>query len=338
MFSTLESMGASRVLFLLEPSLGLRAVLAIDDLTLGPGVGGIRTRSYDSVDAAAQDAVRLARAMTVKCALAGLDAGGAKMVVIDHVGLDREKAFRWLGERIQELGGIFRTAGDLGTTANDLRWVAERTEYVHLEDGSLANAVAQGLAACLDAALHSLDRTTPAASVAVQGAGAIGSAVARTLVERGMQVSVADVDAARAQSLAREIDARVVATDEILLLPVDVVAPCAVGGVIDAGVAERLPARAVVGAANNILASPEAARILHRRGVVYVPDTVASAGAVVAGISRTVMGVSDPTSLILRLGDTAAEILAESRATDRVADEVASAKAWARINAARRGS
>ena len=335
MFSTLESLGASRVLFFLEPSLQLRAVLAIDDLTLGPGVGGIRTRAYASLDRAAVDAVKLARAMTEKCALAGLDAGGAKMVVLDHPGLKRREAFRLLGQRIEELGGLFRTAGDFGTTASDLATLAEGTGFVHQDDGSLTGAVAEGLSFCIDAALLHLGYETRPASVAVQGAGAIGSAVVRKLVARGMDVSVADTDLTRAQALGNELGVRVVGPEELLARPVDVFAPCAIGGVIDAALAEGLAVRAVVGAANNILASPEAAQILHRRGVAFVPDTIASAGAVIHGIGRSVMGLDDPSPLIRRLGETAREVLTEAQASDRVPAVVATERARVRIEAVR---
>src|SRR5262245_21890897 len=110
---------------------GLEAVIVIDDTTLGPAAGGVRTRAYPSAIDAARDAARLAHAMTIKCALAGLDAGGGKAVVVDHAGLDRPRAFRALGEAVEALGGAFRTAGDLGTHAADLAAMAETTRYVH---------------------------------------------------------------------------------------------------------------------------------------------------------------------------------------------------------------
>lgn len=336
MLDALEERGAKRVLLLLEPKLGLRAVLVLDDLTLGPGVGGIRTRAYASAEEAALDAARLARAMTVKCALAGLDAGGAKMVVMDHPGLARAAAFEWLGERVQELGGLFRTAGDLGTTDQDLAALARSTEFVHRDEGRLADAVALGLSACVDAALEGRHPRGDRWTVSVQGAGAIGGAVVRRLSARGMRVRVADPVSARAEALARETGAQVVDPAQVLSEPTDVLSPCAVGGVIDTGVAERVTAQVVVGAANNILTDPEAGRVLHRRGVALVPDPIASAGAVVAGIGRTVMGLADTRPLIERLGETAASVLGESRAQDRPPTEVAEAWAWRRIEAARR--
>lgn len=335
MLTALEVHGAHRVLLLLEPKLGLRAILVLDDLTLGPGVGGIRTRAYASAEEAALDAARLARAMTVKCALAGLDAGGAKMVVLDQPGLARAAAFRWLGERVQELGGLFRTAGDLGTTGEDLAALASTTEYVHRDEGALSGAVARGLVACLGAALEGRRPRGQGWTVAVQGAGAIGAAVVRTLRARGFEVFVADPMESRARALATETGARVLAPERILEYPADVLSPCAIGGVIDAASAAKISAQVVVGAANNILDAPEAGLVLHQRGVAFVPDPIASAGAVVAGVGRTVMGLADPGPLIERLGETARSVLEESRAADLPPTEVAEARAWRRIEAAR---
>lgn len=335
MLTALEALEAHRVLLLLEPKLALRAVLVLDDLTLGPGVGGIRTRAYPSMEAAATDAARLARAMTIKCSLAGLDAGGAKMVVVDHPGLRRSEAFRWLGERVQELGGLFRTAGDLGTTAQDLAELAKHTEYVHQDEAGLARAVAEGLYACLEAALVGRSPERDRWSVAVQGAGAIGAAVTRLLRERGMDVFVADTVLERAEALAAATGARVVPPDRVLEATVDVIAPCAVGGVLDEGLARRLTAKVVVGAANNILASPEAGVVLEERGISFVPDPIASAGAVIAGIGRSVMGMEDTGPMIRRLGETASKVLEESRRSRRPTTEAAELMAWRRIDEAR---
>jgi leucine dehydrogenase len=132
---------------------GLRAAIVIDTTTLGPAAGGVRTRAYASWDDAVADARALARAMTRKCALAGLDAGGGKAVVWDHGAWDREAGFARLGEAIESLGGAFRTAGDLGTTAADLAVMARRCQYVHTDEADLTGAVARGLAGCVEACL-----------------------------------------------------------------------------------------------------------------------------------------------------------------------------------------
>lgn len=337
LLDVLERAGAARCLLLTDPPSGLRAVLVLDDLTLGPGCGGIRTRAYPSLAEAARDAAALARAMTVKNALAGLDAGGAKCVVLDHPGLDRRAAFVRLGELVQSLGGLFRTAGDLGTTLEDLEAMATTCAYVHTEEQDLAAAVARGLVRCMEACrlVRGEEDSVEGLRIAVQGAGSIGAAVVRDLVELGAEVLVADTDQARAETLAAETGAEVVHPGGVLFAGVDIVAPCAVGGVINPGAVRMLRAWAVCGAANNILASPEVAHELSRREIMYVPDTIASAGAVIDGIGRTVMGLEDRGPLIDKLGETAREVLSEAARAGRTTIELAHERAWARIGAAR---
>lgn len=331
----LDPAAARRVVLWRDPPSGLSAALVLDDLTLGPAAGGVRTRAYPGLDAAIAEASALARAMTRKCALAGLAAGGAKAVVLDHPGLDRPAAFRALGRLVGELGGIFRTAGDLGTTSADLAAMAETCPYVHPEERGLAEAVARGLVGCARACARARGRDLAGLAVAVQGCGSIGAAVARALHAEGAALIVADLDPRRAEQVSRETGATITDPQAILRAPVDLLAPCALGGVLTADVARTLPAWAVCGAANNILAAPDVAELLRARGILHVPDVVASAGAVVEGIGRTVMGLADRRPLIDALGRTAAELLAESAATGLTTEALAERRALARLAAAR---
>lgn len=335
LFRALGERSPAFCIAVVDPPSGLEALIVLDDLTLGPAAGGVRTMRYESVLDGLTDAMDLARAMTHKCALAGLAAGGGKAVVLDGEGLDRPRAFEVLGERIERLGGLFRTAGDLGTTLRDLEAMARRTRFVHLEEAALTGAVARGLLRCIEACAARQRRAVPGLRVAVQGCGAIGSAVARTLAEAGAEITVSDIDPERAQSVAGEIGARVVDPGELLTSDADIIAPCARGKVMTPGVAERLRAWAVCGAANNILASPEAGWALRRRGVLFVPDVIASAGAVVEGIGKTVMGLDDRTSLIDRLGETASEVLRMADERDTLPELAATELAKARLEEAR---
>lgn len=336
LFTSPSTAGGPRCVFVADPRSGLRAIVALDDTTLGPAVGGVRTMRYPSADAALADVLSLARAMTRKCSLAGLDAGGGKAVVLLGDGVDRQKAFARLGQVVEELGGVFRTAGDLGTTAADLEVMAEHTRYVHTDERGLAAAVARGLLRCIEACASARGVPLAGLSVAVQGAGAIGASAARLLAEAGLRIVLADVDVGRAEAVARTIPgARVTPADRVLAEDVDILAPCAVGGVLTAEVVRGIHAWAVCGAANNVLASPEVAGLLAARGVLHVPDPIASAGAVIDGIGLSVMGLADRTPLIDRLGETARLVLAEAKASGRTPMEVAEARALARIEAAR---
>ena len=195
---------------------GLKAGIAID-----PAAGGVRTRAYPSFAEAVADARALARTMTHKCALAGLAAGGGKAVVWDHGAWDRAAAFAELGEAVEALGGEFRTAGDLGTTAADLEAMARRCRFVHTGEVDLAAAVARGLVACVGACLARRGMDWRQVRIAVQGAGAIGSAAARVFARRAAALQVADLDPARAIRLAGELGAAVVAPDRVLAADVD---------------------------------------------------------------------------------------------------------------------
>jgi leucine dehydrogenase len=335
MFDFLTSLGCARVTFWSDAASGLRAVLAVDDTTLGPAVGGIRTRAYPSLAAAAEDAARLARAMTMKTALGGVDAGGAKIVVVDHPGFDRAAGFARLGQLVAELRGMVRTAGDLGTTAADLAAAARHCEYVNTSHEDLGAATGRSLLRCVEACAAVAGKPgVRGLRVAIQGCGAIGGAAARALAAAGAELVIADLDAELAALVARETGAKVVPPEGVLCEDVDVVCPCAVGGVVTVELADRVAAWAVCGAANNVLADSAAEVRLRERGILFVPDVLASAGAVVHGVSR-LMGVADSGALIDALGATAREILLVSRESGRLATEIAHERARDRIRQAR---
>jgi leucine dehydrogenase len=334
-FDILEFRRAPRCVLFSDADAGLRAVLVLDDMTLGPAAGGIRTRSYASIEEAVDDAAALARAMTIKCALGGVSAGGGKMVVLDHPGLNRAAAFARLGELVQELGGMFHTAGDLGTTAADLDIMARHCQYVQTRLGELSRSVARGLVRCMEACAQVAGKPgLKGLCVAVQGCGAVGSAVAHELARAGADLIVADIDEELARALAAEIGARVVGADDILTCDADIISPCAVGGVITVGVVDAMRGWALCGAANRIVADQHASQRLHARGVLHVPDVVASAGAVVDGVGQTVMGLADRSALIDALGQTALALLIAGKESGRPTDELAEERAWTRIRAA----
>jgi leucine dehydrogenase len=336
-FSLLEELDARRCTLFSEPTSGLRAILVLDDLTLGPAAGGVRTARYASFEAALRDAKQLARAMTLKCALADLGTGGGKIVVLEHDELDRPKAFEALGAHIETLDGLMRTSGDYGTTQDDLRAMARKTRYVQSDEPRLARAVARGVHRCLEALFRHRGEPTKVEGrrLAIQGCGVIGAAVAKLLGENGAELVVADLVPERAERVAAATGADIVPADGLLGVDVDVLVPCAVGNWLGAEEAGRLAARAVCGPATNLLVDLEAARRLAERGVLHVPDAITSAGAVIEGIGRTVMGLPDRTPLLDHLGTTAEEVLDIARDRGITAHEAAEALAESRLAAAR---
>lgn len=311
---------------------GLRAHVVLDSLVMGPAAGGVRTLEYASDAAALADARRLARTMTAKCALAGLDAGGGKAVVRIIPGMDRERAFEALGRRIESLQGAFRTSGDLGTGPADLAALSRYTRYCHADTPALSRAAARGVVQCIHACVDFKGRPSLSGlRAAVQGCGLIGSAVAAALVEAGASVRVADIDRARADEVARACGADVVDAGGVLFEDVDILAPCAVGDVISPEVVRQLKAWVVVGGANHITTDHAADVAMHERGILFVPDLISSAGAVIEGVGRTVMGLDDRQPLIEMLGDTAALVLEDAAREDAPPIDHALRRAWARI-------
>lgn len=336
-FGLMEGAGARRCMLLSDPASGLRAILVIDDTTLGPATGGVRTARYASFDKALLDAHQLARAMTVKCALADLGAGGAKAVVLEHDDMDRERAFEALGAHIETLEGLFRTSGDYGTTQADLRAIARKTRYVQSDEDRMARAVARGVLRCIEAVqrFRGQPPRVEGLEVAIQGCGVIGSAVASVLAEQRAKLLVCDLVPERARAVADQTGAKVVDPSDILQIEADIFAPCAHGDWLDTEAAEELSARAVCGAAKNVLTHLDAARRLQARNIIHVPDAVSSAGAVVEGIGRTVMGLPDRTPLIDHLGTTALSVLEEARNQGITPNEAAERLAEARLAQAR---
>jgi len=317
---------------------GLDAWLVLHDVTLGPAFGGIRFCAYPDADAAREDALGLARQMAWKCALAGLPAGGGKVVVHADRLIDRPAACAALGEFIQELGGQFRTAGDLGATADDVRAIQARTGYIvdasRLE--GLADAVAAGLVAAMDALAERLESDLASCSVLVQGAGSIGGSLLRRLVGRGVRPQVADPDPA-ALARALEFPGTVeVAPDQALHQEVAILAPCAVGGVIDLQAAERLRCQAVAGGANRILAEPAAGQRLWKRRIWYAPDFLVNAGAVIEGVFQALRGRPAGEREVARIGERLEALLVEALERDLPPEQVAMERAERLILEARK--
>jgi len=311
---------------------GLRGFLAIHDTTLGPALGGVRIWSYASDAEALADALCLSRAMTYKASLAELPCGGGKTTLMLHPGLKRAEAFEALGRMVESLNGRYFTARDVGITDDDLTAIARATRYVAKEPSPelgdvcehTAIGVWHGLRACLEIA--GLKR----ARVAIQGVGGVGMLLAQLLHREGMELVVADVNAARAAQAGREFGAQVVPPEEILTTPCDVLAPCALGGAITTQNAASIRARIVCGSANNILASPEAGDALVARGILYAPDYLVNAGGLIRGAEYYLLGRLDSNPSLERIYERMLRIarLAAERgvSTARIADELAQAR------------
>jgi glutamate dehydrogenase/leucine dehydrogenase len=313
-------------------SAGLRAVVVIDSTRRGPAFGGIRRAAYPDLAAATADARALARAMTLKCALAGLPAGGAKTAVVDDGIADRTVLYAALGDAIEALRGAYVAGPDIGTGARELDIVRSRTVHCNPASNDASAATAAGVLSALRAVWPALGGGAPrGASAIVQGLGGVGSIVARELVALGVRVMGCDPDD-DACARARDHGVTIVPVDDALDRTADVLVPCATGGILDEARATSVRVRAVCGSANNQLVDA-AARVLLERGIVHVPDIVASAGAVIEGV-RIVLGGDTPATRaqvrrdIATIETTAARVLAAAQRERTPAEAVA--MAWAR--------
>lgn len=290
-FDHAEQEGFEQVAFLHHAPTGLRAIVAIHSTALGPAVGGTRFLPYASEAAALADVCRLARGMTYKHAVSGLDAGGGKAVIIgDPAALRSEALVRAYARLLHGLGGRYLTAEDVGTTQADMDLIRTETPFVTGASTSLGGsgdpspATAWGVRRALDPLGERLwgGPEVEGRHVVVSGVGKVGSALVDHLVADGARVTVADVDpGAIARVVARHPEVAVVDPAAAHAVECDVFAPCALGAVLSTDTIAQLRCAAVCGSANNQLAEPADAQRLASRGVLYAPDYVVNAGGVI---------------------------------------------------------
>jgi leucine dehydrogenase len=299
LFDTMSAMGHEQLVLAHDASSGYRGVIAIHDTTLGPALGGTRFWNYASDEEAITDALRLARGMTYKNAVAGLNLGGGKSVIIgDNRTPNREMLFRAHGRFVDSLGGRYVTAEDVGTGTLDMDFVHMETNYV----AGLINASGDPSPVTARGVFRAMQGTAKfrwgsdnlsGKTVAIQGCGNVGYNLARELKAVGAKLIVADIDAERVKRVVAETGARAVSVDEILDQDADILAPCALGGGLNDDTIPKLRVELVVGAANNQLLEDRHGDMLEHRGITYAPDYVVNAGGVInvyselAGWDRT---------------------------------------------------
>jgi glutamate dehydrogenase/leucine dehydrogenase len=343
-FESIGTGGHEEVLFGSDPVSGLRAIIAIHSTALGPALGGTRFYPYASEEDALADALRLSRAMTYKAAVAGLDLGGGKAVVIgDPVADKSERLLRAYGRLIDSLGGRYITAEDVGTTTDDMMTIARETRWVTGVPAAFGGsddpspATARGVVAAMQTVAGRLWGGPDLAgrTVVVQGVGKVGSSVVERLTKAGASTVIADVDHAAREEVATRFGSTVVDLDDIFDVECDVFAPCALGGVLNDETIARLRCGAVVGAANNQLADPARhADLLADKGVLYAPDFVVNAGGIINiteelrgySLERAAAAVDGIATSLTRVLDTAAaqginpHLAAERVAEARIAE------------------
>src|SRR5881227_2965662 len=273
-------MGHEQLVVCNDTSAGYRGIIAIHSTTLGPALGGTRFWSYASDDDAIVDALRLARGMTYKNAVAGLNLGGGKTVIIgDNKTADREMIFRAHGRFVESLRGRYITAEDVGTSTDDMDFLHRETDYVAGlagRSGDPSPVTAHGVFRAIQASAKerwgSDDLSTK--TVSLQGCGHVGYYLSKELHEAGAKLIVTDIDAERVKRVVNEFGARPVGTDEIYAVHADIFAPCALGAIINDKTIPQLKCEIVAGAANNVLLEEKHGDALEKKGILYAPDYV----------------------------------------------------------------
>jgi leucine dehydrogenase len=277
--------------FITNDEYGLRAIIAIHSTHLGPAAGGARFWHYAKNEDALVDALRLSRGMSYKNAMAGLPLGGGKSVILANQ--DRSKSpdlLHAFGKAVDQLGGRYITAEDVGMSVADMIEVARSTKFVAGLPNSPGDVggdpgphtslgVFLGIKAAVKWALGKDD--LKGLHIALQGAGSVATGVALHACAEGARLSIADVDPAKAQKLADRAGGKAVSADEILSLDADVLSPCALGAVLNEATIPQLKVPVVAGGANNQLAMPEDGERLQKRDILYAPDYVINAGGII---------------------------------------------------------
>jgi leucine dehydrogenase len=286
----MEEFDHEQVVFFQDKATGLKAIVAIHNTTLGPALGGTRMWPYATEEDALKDALRLSRGMTYKAAVSGLNLGGGKAVIIgDPKTMKSQSLFRVYGRFLNTLNGRYITAEDVGIDVNDIEYMYMETDYVvgiessHGGSGDpapfTALGVYQGMLACLKTKMG--HESLKGIRVNLQGVGAVGHHLLETLVQEGADVTIADIDKEKVEKLAKQHGVKTADPKEIVTMPCDIFAPCALGAVINSQTIDKLQCAIVAGSANNQLEQDDQAEMLRKKGILYAPDYVINAGGLI---------------------------------------------------------
>jgi leucine dehydrogenase len=286
-FKGMDKYDHEQVVFYSEPSVGYLGIIAIHDTTLGPALGGTRFWNYKSEDEALTDVLRLSQGMTYKAAVAGLNLGGGKSVIVGDPNMARrEMIFRAHGRAVETLKGRYITAEDVGTSVEDMDYVHMETQHVvgiagRSGDPSPVTAYGtyRGMKAC---ALEKYgDDSLKGKTVAVQGVGHVGYYLCENLAAEGAKLIVTDISEEKVARCVQDFSAEAVKPDAIYGVDAEIFAPCALGAIINSDTIPQLKGNIIAGAANNQLATLEDGKAVQKRDILYAPDYVINAGGLI---------------------------------------------------------
>src|SRR6056297_2460427 len=319
LFSDLNDLEHEQIVFCSRPEVGLKAIIAIHDTTLGPALGGTRMWDYKSEAEAIRDVLRLSRGMSYKSAISGLNLGGGKAVIIGDAQTQKtESLFRAFGRFVDGLGGRYITAEDVGMTEKDMEWIFSETKFVTgipKELGGSGNpspvtgyGVYMGMKASAKRAYGS--DSLEGLRIGIQGAGSVASNLASYLQKEGAVLFVSDIFEEKANRVSKNTGATVIEPNDIYTLDLHIFSPCALGGVVNDDTVGQLQCDIIAGGANNILDDEQRhGKLLKEQGIYYAPDYVINAGGII-NISSELEGYNEEMALnkTSRIYDTTIKI------------------------------
>ncbi|MGK6351223.1 Glu/Leu/Phe/Val family dehydrogenase [Parapedobacter sp. DT-150] len=332
-FKLMAQFGHQKLVFCNDGTVGLHAVIAIHDTTLGPAIGGVRMLPYQSTDEAIDDVLRLSRGMTYKAAVAGVNLGGGNAAIIgDHRTQKTEVLLRRFGQFVEELSGTFIASLDIGTTPKDMEYLRMETHHVVGLPKSLGGSgdsspfTAKGVYFGIKASLKELygNDSLAGRTVAVQGAGNVGEQLVALLREENAKVYVSDIDEERMAEVANRYKAVAVSNNNVYELDVDVYSPCALGGTVNKETISKMRCRIIAGSANNQLRHEEEdGQLLMDKKILYAPDYLINAGGLISAYSEIAgYSASRTSALTENIYEATRSVLRKS-----IAENVASYKA-----------
>ena len=343
-FEHLEKRDHEQVVFCSDKKTGLRAIVAIHNTNLGPALGGTRMWTYATDEEALVDVLRLSRGMTYKAAVAGLNLGGGKAVIIGDPNKDKNEAlFRAFGRFVEGLAGRYITAEDVGTDVRDMEFVRMETKYVTGIDKALGGSgdpspvTGFGVYMGMKASMKELTGSDSLSGkrVAVQGAGHVAQFVCEHLMKEGAKVYICDIFPDKVKAVADKVHAEAVAPEKIYEVDADLFCPCALGAIVNDATIPKFKFKAIAGGANNQLADEaKHGQMLIERGIMYAPDYAINAGGLI-NVYNELEGYSQERALKQAEGiyDTILKIFAISKRDGVPTYEASNRLAEERINA-----
>ena len=334
MFDNFEQARLKELHIKCDPKTQLRAFIAIHDTRLGPALGGCRFIPYCNEAAAIEDAVRLARGMSYKAALARLPYGGGKSVLMcpEHIN-DREALFESFGEFIDSLGGRYITSVDCGTGIDDMDSISRSTEFVvgtHADGCNPSPMTALGVFSGIEAAVKfKLDKADlRGIHVAIQGVGHVGMALAELLASKGARLSIADINKDALRACQQRWGAEIVAPEKIAAIPCDVYSPCGLGGTLNKNSIKNLKCKIIAGSANNQLLEESIGQALHKFNILYAPDYIINSGGLIqVALIKHKQSAEKVNQKTLAIGQTLTDVFERSKTNNKPCNEIANTMA-----------